>query len=237
MLTIGVKNRYISARFLEDSPVKHLLLTIFAAVAVSVAGATDAARLVRMQGSEHVVLDPASTIRTAQGGEIRLGIENITSAKYHEITWFKNDVAIPGATGAVLILADLQELASGTYMAMVKTPCAVRRTAPVVISVEPEGPSVTSKPMVAGYQLNAVQPNPVSSKATITFSVPAPCKVHLKVVDMVGHDVATILHADVAAGTHTSEFVVSGSDVPSTLYYVVLSTQGFKTSQPMMVVK
>ncbi|MBU3699117.1 MAG: hypothetical protein FGM33_03775 [Candidatus Kapabacteria bacterium] len=216
---------------------KHLLVTIFAAIAVSVAGATDAARLVRLQGSEPILLDPSSTIRVAQGAEIRLGIENITSAKYHEITWYKNDVAIPGANSAVLVLADLQELASGTYTAMVKTPCAARRTSPVVINVEPEGPSVTSTPTIAGYQLQSVLPNPVSSKATITFSVPAPCKVHLKVVDMVGHDVATILNADVASGTHTAEFVVSGSDIPSTLYYVVLSTQGFKTSQPMIVVK
>lgn len=216
---------------------KRVFLTISLVVAVAIAGAADAPRLVRWTGSEPVLLEPSSRIRLGEGGEIRLGIENILSAKYHEITWFKNGVAIPGASGAVLVLTDVQDLASGTYTASIKTPCAVRSSSPVDVVVEEAGPDITSTPQSGGFELHPVHPNPVSDKAVIRFSVPAPCKVHLRVVDVVGNAVATILNTEVTAGAHTSEFVVGGAEIASTLYYVVLSTPGFKTSQPMMVVK
>lgn len=222
---------------------QRLLLAITVAFAVAGATATavaagaDAPRLVRWSGAEPSVLEPSSRIMVRQGGQLRLGIENVVSAKYHEITWYKNDQPIPGATGAVLVLDAVEDFASGTYTASLKTPCAERRTAAVTVAVDEASAGITSTPLAAGYRLEAIQPNPVADKATIRFSVPAPCKVTLRVVDVVGNAVATILSADVPAGTHSSEFIVSNPDIVSTLYYVVLSTQGFRTSQPMMVVK
>lgn len=212
-------------------------LAVARATALGVTAPSDAPRLVRWSGAEPSLLEPSSRIMVRQGGQLRLGIENVTSAKYHEITWYKNDQPIPAATGAVLELDAVEDLASGTYTATLKTPCAVRRTAAVVVAVDEASAGVTSTPLAEGYRLEAIQPNPVADKATIRFSVPAPCKVSLRVVDVVGHSVATILSADVPAGTHTAEFVVSNAEIVSTLYYVVLSTQGFRTSQPMMVVK
>jgi hypothetical protein len=238
----GQKSLYF-ASVLEVSRMQRLLLAITFVLALAgaavtaVAAPADAPRLVRWSGAKPILLEPSSRIVVRQGVQLRLGIENVVSTKYHEITWYKNDQLIPGATGPVLVLDAVEDFSSGMYTASLKTPCAVRRTAPVVVAVEEAGNGITSTSLIEGYRLEAIQPNPVADKATIRFSVPAPCKVTLKVVDVVGNAVATILSADVPAGTHTSEFVVGNADIASTLYYVVLSTQGFKTSRPMMVVK
>lgn len=216
---------------------KHIIhLFVLTLLATSVY-AGDAARLVRMSGSESTVLEPSARVLVAEGSEIRLGINGIGPAKYYEFVWYKDGVAIPGATASELVVKSAQDLASGTYTATYKTPCATRQTAPVRVVVEGSGPSVTSTSGIAGFTLEEIHPNPVSEKAIIRFSLPAPCKVQLRVVDVVGNAIATIVNADLPAGTHTSEFVVTGSEIPSTLYYVVLSTPGLKTSRPMMVVK
>ena len=216
---------------------KHIIhLFVLTLLAASVY-AGEAARLVRMSGSESTILEPSARVLVAEGSELRLGIENIGQPKYYEFAWYKDGSLIPGATSSELIVKDAHELASGTYTAMYKTPCYTRQTSPVRVVVEGSGPSITSTAATAGYSLDEIHPNPVADKATIRFSLPAPCKVQLRVVDVVGNAVATIVNADLPAGTHTSEFVVSGSEIPSTLYYVVLSTPGFKSSRPMVVVK
>lgn len=199
--------------------------------------AGEVSRLLRLTSGEPTVLEPSARVLVAEGGELRLGIENIGQPKYYEFVWYKDGALIPGATSSELHLKDAQELASGTYTATYKTPCYTRQTSPVRVVVEGSGPSITSTAATVGYSLDEVHPNPVAEKATIRFSLPAPSKVQLRVVDVVGNAVATIVNADLPAGTHTSEFVVSGSEIPSTLYYVILSTPGFKSSRPMVVVK
>lgn len=214
------------------------IIHIFAVVLLAASlRAGEPSRLVHLSGGEPTVLEPSARLLVAEGGEVRLGIENIGQPKYYEFAWYKDGVLIPGATSSELLVKDAQELASGTYTAMYKTPCYTRQTSPVRVVVEGSGPSITSTSTTAGYLLDEIHPNPVADKAIIRFSLPAPCKVQLRVVDVVGNAVATIVNADLPAGTHTSEFVVSGSEIPSTLYYVVLSTPGFKSSRPMVVVK
>lgn len=216
---------------------KHISLLLASLLLTGALWAGETVRLVHVSGSELTVLDPASRVRVAEGGDFRLGIENITSPKYYEYQWFKDGVLIPGATSPELHVKNAQDVAAGVYTATFKNPCATRQTAPVRVVVEGTGPSVTSTAALAGYALEEIRPNPVSEKAIIRFSLPAASRVHVRVVDVVGNAVATIVNADLPAGTHTSEFVVTGSEIPSTLYYVILSVPGFKTSRPMMVVK
>lgn len=215
-------------------PISLLLACLLLTVALR---AGEAARLVHVSGSELTVLDPASRLLVAEGGNFRLGIENITSPKYYEFQWYKDGVVIPGATSSELHVRNAQDVAAGVYTATYKNPCATRQTAPVRVVVEGTGPSVTSTAAMAGYALEEIRPNPVSEKAVIRFSLPTPSRVQLRVVDVVGNAVATIVNTELPAGSHTSEFVVTGSEIPSTLYYVILSVPGFKTSRPMMVVK
>lgn len=216
---------------------KSISLLLASIVLTAALWAGEAARLVHVSGSEPRVLDPASRLRVAEGGDFALGIENIASPKYYEFQWYKDGVVIPGATSPELHVKNAQDVAAGVYTATYKNPCATRQTVPVRVVIEGTGPSVTSTAALAGYSLEEVRPNPVSEKAVIRFTLPMPGRVHLRVVDVVGNAVATIVNTDLPAGTHTSEFVVTGSEIPSTLYYVILSVPGYKTSRPMMVVK
>lgn len=216
---------------------KHVLLLIVGLLLTGTLRAGETARLVHMSGSEHSVLEPAARLLVAEGGDFRLGIENISSSKYYEFQWYKDGVLIPGATWPELHIRDARELAAGVYSAVYITPCARRQTPPVRVVVDGTGPSVTSTTAMAGYALEEITPNPVSEKALVRFSLPTPSRVQLRVVDVVGNAVATIVNTDLPAGSHTSEFVVTGSEIPSTLYYVILSVPGFKASRPMLVVK
>lgn len=216
---------------------KHIaFLVTFFALTLHGYGA-DAARLMIGAGADARAVEPSSRVMVAEGGVIRLTIENIVAAKYYDITWFKDGSLIPGASGPELIIRDAQEFATGVYTATYKTPCVSQQTAPARIVVEGRGPSVTSKPSAEGFSLQEVMPNPVSEKATLRFSIPTASRVQVRILDVVGNAIATVLQADLPAGDHTADVVVSGSEFPSTLYYVVLSTPEFKTSRPMMVVK
>jgi hypothetical protein len=88
----------------------------------------------------------------------------------------------------------------------------------------------------AGYRLEQNYPNPFSTETRITYSLPATGRVLLRVYDLLGHVVATLVDGPTQAGTHASTF--SGRRLSSGVYYYRLEGEhGVALSRKFMVVR
>lgn len=87
------------------------------------------------------------------------------------------------------------------------------------------------------FTLQECQPNPVTDRATITFVTAQPSQVMLKVVDLNGNVVATLVNDHLPAGTHDVSFNTRDHNMSSSMYYYVLSAPGFTDTKPLLIVK
>lgn len=75
-------------------------------------------------------------------------------------------------------------------------------------------------------------PNPFSTEAELNFSFPNSGKVNLKVYDVLGQEVASVINGYYVAGVHQLKYM--GTDLPAGRYYFHL-TSGSKTLiQPVL---
>ena len=79
------------------------------------------------------------------------------------------------------------------------------------------------------------QSNPFNPSTQINFQLQTSNDVILKVYDMLGREVATLVDRPVAAGSHTIQFDASG--LASGLYFYQIKTDNFVETRKMMLLK
>jgi hypothetical protein len=88
---------------------------------------------------------------------------------------------------------------------------------------------------LSGYGLNQNFPNPFHPSTVIGYQLPANSEVSLKVVDMLGREVATLVEGWVDAGIHETRFDASGF---SSGVYIYTLTAGHSTiSKRMLLIR
>lgn len=85
------------------------------------------------------------------------------------------------------------------------------------------------------YALEQNYPNPFNPSTTISFSLPHASNVSLKVFDILGQEVATLVNGDLTAGKHEVQF--DGKGLASGTYVYRLTSGDFTQVKKMMVVK
>lgn len=65
---------------------------------------------------------------------------------------------------------------------------------------------VGGKPGAAAFMLGPVTPNPGVGERRIGFAIPSRSRVTLRVVDVTGREVATLIDRDLEPGPYTTEF-------------------------------
>jgi hypothetical protein len=85
------------------------------------------------------------------------------------------------------------------------------------------------------FQLQQNYPNPFNPSTTITFSLPHSTNTSLKVFDMLGREVATLVDGYMAAGSHEVHF--NATSLASGIYYYKLTSGNFTEVKKMMLVK
>ena len=89
----------------------------------------------------------------------------------------------------------------------------------------------------ATLRLNAY-PNPFTSYATITYSIPKTGNISLKIYDVMGRQVKTLVNAKVAAGTYNIQWNVNEEKaLPAGIYFLRMSTENFSQTRKLIVVK
>lgn len=87
----------------------------------------------------------------------------------------------------------------------------------------------------SSYKLYQNYPNPFNPSTKIAFDLPKRDFVSLKLYDITGKEVKTLLNADMNIGKY--EYELNASDLNSGVYFYTLITSGFKETKKMLLVK
>lgn len=94
---------------------------------------------------------------------------------------------------------------------------------------------LTSLPTPVLFTLEQNYPNPFSSRTVIGFQLARPCRVTLRVFDLLGREVQTLVDAPFAAGQHELPLVVA--ERASGVYFYSLTAEGRSLTRQMRVIR
>jgi len=84
------------------------------------------------------------------------------------------------------------------------------------------------------YSLSQNYPNPFNPSTSIQYEIPVTAKVTLKVYDLLGREIATLVDGIKAAGRYSVNF---SKQLPSGIYYYTLQADNFSTAKKMIILK
>ena len=85
------------------------------------------------------------------------------------------------------------------------------------------------------FELNQNYPNPFNPTTTIAYSLAEPTQVSLKVYDMLGREVTTLVNEYRQAGEHKVEFNANG--IPSGVYFYKINAGDVTETKKMTLLK
>jgi len=85
------------------------------------------------------------------------------------------------------------------------------------------------------YSLKQNYPNPFNPTTTIVFAVPKPAHVIVKLFDMLGRKVATLVDAHKEAGEY--KILFDAGHLPSGIYYYQMKAEAFSQIKKLMLLK
>jgi hypothetical protein len=85
------------------------------------------------------------------------------------------------------------------------------------------------------YILYHNYPNPFNPSTTIRFSIPCACRVTLKVIDILGREVATLLDENLTSGEH--KVIFQTHTLPTGTYFYRLQTESFTATRKFLIMK
>jgi hypothetical protein len=91
----------------------------------------------------------------------------------------------------------------------------------------------------ANFSLNQNYPNPFNPTTTISFTLPKSEHVLLKVYNVLGKEVATVINRQLSKGKHQVQFSshIKQSNLSSGVYYYKISTNSFSDIKKMILIK
>lgn len=101
---------------------------------------------------------------------------------------------------------------------------------PIVSDVTPDGNNIPNE-----FSISQNYPNPFNPATTIKFAVPTASKVVLKVYDILGTEVATLVNSDLTSGNYEVNF--DASKLASGVYVYTINAGSFTATKKMMLMK
>ncbi len=100
----------------------------------------------------------------------------------------------------------------------------------VVTSVE-----AASEQIPKSFELKQNYPNPFNPETTIPFALPKKVKVSLKIFDLLGREVVTLLEEEMGPGEYKIQF--EAKDLPSGTYFYRMKAGDFTASRKLTLVR
>jgi len=85
------------------------------------------------------------------------------------------------------------------------------------------------------YSLEQNYPNPFNPSTKIEYRIPEQSFVQLKVFDILGNEVATLVNEEQSSGTYRADFI--GNDLTSGIYFYKIKAGGFIETKKMILLK
>jgi hypothetical protein len=104
-----------------------------------------------------------------------------------------------------------------------------------ILSLFRIGISVSENISPLKFMLQQNYPNPFNPSTTITFCLPRSGSASLKVYNMLGREIATLLNGYTTSGAHEVQF--DATNLASGVYFYKLTSNNFSEEKKMMIVK
>ncbi|MFA5012618.1 MAG: T9SS type A sorting domain-containing protein [Ignavibacteria bacterium] len=147
-------------------------------------------------------------------------------------TWSGNST-VAGTTQTGTVVHNHVDNSAGCNLTATST-AATRPNVCLIINtgvgVNPVGSTV---PQV--YSLSQNYPNPFNPSTKINFAIPKQGLVTMKIYDVLGREVRTLVNEVKSAGTYTVDF--NASEFSSGVYFYRLQSEGFTDIKKMMLIK
>lgn len=95
--------------------------------------------------------------------------------------------------------------------------------------------SISQMDDLPAFKLYQNTPNPATVNTKINFQLNSPGLVSLKIVDLVGHTISTLIEENMKAGNYSIPIETSG--IPDGLYFYVLKKDGVSRARKMIVLQ
>jgi photosystem II stability/assembly factor-like uncharacterized protein len=123
------------------------------------------------------------------------------------------------------------------------SPGLIQKGAQIMLATAAEAAGVVGQTSVAGPPLSAPEcfslaqnyPNPFNASTRIDFTLPRSTRVILKIYNMHGEEVATLLARQLGAGNHTIRWNALGQ--PSGTYFCRLSAEGWSGEKKILLLR
>ncbi len=102
----------------------------------------------------------------------------------------------------------------------------------VPLSVEQPRSSISNS-----FELQQNFPNPFNPSTVISYQLPVNSKVSLKIFDLLGREIATVVDEYQYAGSHSVPFSISNYHIASGIYFYQLKAGSFSETRRMAVIK
>ena len=89
--------------------------------------------------------------------------------------------------------------------------------------------------IISPYSLDPAYPNPFNPTTTIQFSIPQTEFVTVKVYNIVGHEISTLINDELFTGNYSIKW--DGRHQPSGLYFVQIESGSFSKTRKMVLIK
>jgi hypothetical protein len=131
----------------------------------------------------------------------------------------------------------IQPIGANLWPANYTAPIDVWKTASPFLAENPPFPTDVNEapPLASGYALAQNYPNPFNPSTRIVYSVPEKVRVTLKIFNILGQEVATLVDNELAKGTYVSLF--EARRFASGVYFYRLEAGKFTDVKKMLLLK
>jgi len=95
----------------------------------------------------------------------------------------------------------------------------------------------TEKTVIEEYGLSQNYPNPFNPSTEISYQIPAKGFVTLKVYDILGNEVSTLVNEWQEQGSYSAQFTTSGKQLASGMYFYTLTAGKFTDTKKFILLK
>jgi photosystem II stability/assembly factor-like uncharacterized protein len=149
-------------------------------------------------------------------------------------TWLADSYFNGLTSGDIISLATV-DFNTGTAIVRNTTLDGGPSTTMFVVSSEPLFADDTENPVPINYSLEQNYPNPFNPSTIINYSVPQLTLVTIKVYDILGKEIATLVNEEKNIGNYQVDF--SGYALPSGVYFYKLIAENFTETKKLVLMK
>ena len=210
-------------------------------------GSTSTSAIIKHQYNQAGTYNYSLTVTDNQGAQGnttgQISVQEQVSSRITIVPESRNIAG--GSNQNISVAFDAGGMAQGTYQAQLNIASnGGNSVLPVIIDVSNATGVKAAQNTPAEFELQQNYPNPFNPTTTIQYDIPKAEHVTLKVYDILGNEVETLVNSEQQAGNYSVQFSTSGStssgvrgQIASGIYFYRLKAGSFVQTKKMLLLK